>query len=150
MKHWIKKIYIYIFLGISLPAMAQENRPKETREQAAKRIEAIKAEFITRKLDLSPEEAQKFWPVYNSYQREMNNLFRTRREARRNQMEQGRPPQNELKFEGQILEVKKRYRNEFLTILASQKVDLLFQSEREFREHLINELRQRRQQNREK
>lgn len=135
MKKLIVSVFLYICIFSAGPAMAQhENR----------RIEALKIEFITQKLDLSPEEAQKFWPIYNSYQREMNQLFKERREARRAQRESGTPP-DELKFESRILEIKKRYRNQFLEALPSQKADLIYPAEREFRERLINQLRERRE-----
>ena len=32
------------------------------------RIEALRVAFITQKLNLTPDESQKFWPVYNEYQ----------------------------------------------------------------------------------
>ncbi|HVK49362.1 MAG TPA: hypothetical protein VM488_15990, partial [Pseudobacter sp.] len=51
------------FFVITFSANAQEER-KTQREPGAK-IEALKIAFFTRKLDLSTEEAQKFWPVYN-------------------------------------------------------------------------------------
>ena len=47
------------------------------------KIEAMKVGFITQKLDLSSEEAQKFWPVYNKYQDELKGI----RESRRNEIE---------------------------------------------------------------
>ena len=32
------------------------------------RINAYRIAFLTRRLNLTPQEAQKFWPVYNEYQ----------------------------------------------------------------------------------
>ncbi len=136
MKQWILYILFYTSLCLSLPAAAQPGN---------KRIEALKIEFITQKLDLTPQEAQKFWPVYNNYQREMNQLFKERHQARKDQGGPDSPPSDELKFEGRILDLKKRYKNQFSEVLPDQKVTLLYQAEREFRERLINQLRQRRQ-----
>ncbi len=33
-------------------------------------IEAYKIGFLTQKLDLSPQEAKVFWPIYNNWQKE--------------------------------------------------------------------------------
>ncbi|GAA3598360.1 hypothetical protein GCM10022396_14520 [Flavivirga amylovorans] len=41
-----------------LNTSAQQNREK---------IKALKISFITEKLDLTEQEAQKFWPIYNNY-----------------------------------------------------------------------------------
>lgn len=142
MKQWILHILFYTSLTLSLPAAAQ---PGNNAQPGSKRIDALKTEFITQKLDLSTDEAQKFWPVYNNYQRDMNQLFRDRRQARQEQKGPESPPPDELQFESRILELKKRYRQQFLEVLPSEKVTLLYQAEREFRERLINQLRQRRQ-----
>ena len=39
--------------------------------QNGNRLEALKIAYITKRLDLSPEEAQKFWPIYNQYAEEL-------------------------------------------------------------------------------
>ena len=39
--------------------------------QNGNRLEALKIAYITNKLNLSPEEAQKFWPIYNQYSLEL-------------------------------------------------------------------------------
>ncbi|KAA8482268.1 hypothetical protein BDE36_4219 [Arcticibacter tournemirensis] len=135
MKKWIFSTLLYLSVFVTVPAAAQHEN---------KHIDAVKIEFLTKKLDLSPEEAQKFWPVYHNYQREMISIFKERRRARQLQKEANTPP-DELKFETRILETKKRYRKEFQDVLPAQKADLVFPAEREFREWLINQLRERRQ-----
>lgn len=128
--------FLYLLISLGSPATAQ---------RGPNRVEALKIEFLTQKLELSPDEAQKFWPVYNNYQKEMNLIFRERRQARMSQQDTGSPP-DELKFEAKLLDIKKRYKKEFLEVLPQQKVDKLYPAEREFRERLINQLRERREQ----
>ena len=72
MEGLIKKglLGIILFLNMSTELIAQERR------EHYQRIEAIKVAFITKKLDLTTEEAQKFWPVYNNYQKELMVLMR--------------------------------------------------------------------------
>lgn len=137
MKYYI--LTILLFIGISTYAQPGGQDKHE-------RIEALNAEFLTKKLDLNKEEAQNFWPVYNSYRREMNKLFQERRAARRREKEEGTPRTVDgLKFETRLLETKKRYLAQFYNVLPKNKADQVYSIEREFREHLINQLKERRE-----
>ena len=135
-------IFLFNFL-VALSALAQENH-----QDRHKRIEALKATFITQKLNLTPEEAQNFWPVYNQYQSELGDLYRKKRQNQ--QAKKNNPDQalnNDLDLETKIVNTKKKYYKEFSRILPSEKVLALTQAEREFREQLIKELRERRKEN---
>ena len=58
-------------LLFSSAASAQER--KEGKDNAwRERIESMKIAFLTSEMDLTPEEAQNFWPVYNKAQEEMH------------------------------------------------------------------------------
>jgi hypothetical protein len=59
----IRKLYSILFLLISFTFYAQGERMKEKREQ----IKAMKVAFITTELNLTTNEAEKFWPIYNTY-----------------------------------------------------------------------------------
>ncbi|MDO5969714.1 sensor of ECF-type sigma factor [Flavivirga aquimarina] len=62
----MKKIILPILLFFfSLNMLAQQNREK---------IKALKISFITEKLDLTEQEAQQFWPVYNNYDKTTNKI----------------------------------------------------------------------------
>ena len=50
----------------------------------------------------------------------------------------------ELDIETRLLDTRKKYKQEFSKVIASEKVSLFFQAEREFREQMIRELRERR------
>ena len=38
------------------------------------RLEAYKIAFFTKRLNLTPQEAEKFWPVYNEFQNQKNQI----------------------------------------------------------------------------
>ena len=131
-------IFIFFF---TIPTFAQE---KQDRHQ---QIEALKASYITKRLDLTPEEAQKFWPVYNEYQGYITNIYRKKRENQQVNKDNAQEAlKNDLDYDTQILNVKKKYQKEFSKVLPSEKVLALIQAEREFREELIKELKERRKQ----
>ena len=73
MKRTAKCFLILLFLyntGLS----AQEKRP------AKERVDAMKIGFLTDRLNLTPEEAKTFWPVYNMYSDDLEKLRKGRRE----------------------------------------------------------------------
>ena len=130
----MKKIILLIVFsaGILLSALAQEDDPKGD----AGRIEAYRIAYLTKKLNLTPEEAQKFWPLYNKYQNEL-------RAARREYMQKNG---TELELQEKQLEIRKRYNGEFGKALSTEKIDKLYKSEKEFMNILQKEYQDRRNQ----
>jgi hypothetical protein len=59
----IKNFFPLLFLLFSLNFYAQSEKMKHKKEQ----IKTLKVAFLTTELDLTPNEAEKFWPIYNSY-----------------------------------------------------------------------------------
>lgn len=59
----LKKILPILFLFLSFNFYAQSEKSREKKEQ----IKAMKVAFLTTELDLSSSEAEKFWPLYNTY-----------------------------------------------------------------------------------
>lgn len=43
----------------------------------------MKIAFLTRRLNLTPDEAKKFWPVYNQFSDELKNIRESRNKAAR-------------------------------------------------------------------
>ncbi len=102
--------------------------------QRMEKIQALKIAFITQRLDLTSTEAEKFWPVYNKYEDEINNLRISNRNG------------DVLDNEQKLLDIKKKYSPSFEKILGPQKLNKLFNAEKEFRNVLIKSLKAQRQQ----
>lgn len=137
-------IYILFFFIISFSneSIAQDGvgmNPKR-----AKQIEAIKIGFITRRLNLTPEESRNFWPVYNQYQNEVNQLQQQKKQNRiANSDNPDKLIDDDFNSDSKILEIRKKYRQEFSKILSPEQVKSLYAAERDFREELIKQLKQR-------
>ncbi len=141
MNGFVRKGILIIVMGftLSFPVAAQDHR--ERYEQ----IEAIKVAFITSKLDLNTDEAQKFWPVYNNYQKELMELMKKRRDDRqKTNIDPNDKINADLAYESRMLDLKKKYKKLYLKAIPPEKILLLYQAEREFREHLIKQLKHRR------
>lgn len=123
-------LIIALFVGFLLPARAQDENKND-----GGRIEALKIAFITKKLNLSPEEAQKFWPVYNKYTDEIRKL----------QLDMRKNPESELDRDEKILNIRKKYNGEFGKALSAEKVNSFFKVEKEFNGMVQKEMMERRQ-----
>jgi len=119
-------LIITFFLG-SFSFVKAQNDNKEDRGE---KIQALKIAFITQKLELTSDEAQKFWPVYNRYETDIRQVIRDNKTG-------GDAIDNEEK----VLNVKKRYRSEFIKVIGQPKTNTLFNSEREFRGVLMRQLK---------
>ena len=105
--------------------------------QDGERIQALKIAYLTKKLDLSPEEAQRFWPIYNKYTEEIKAI-------RQAQKQNNGTTDTELAMEEKILAVRKKYNGEFSKALSAEKVNTFFRSEKDFGALIQRELQERR------
>ncbi len=132
------------------PPPPKDHHQKEKREN----IEAQKVGFLTKKLDLTAEEAQKFWPVYNQYDDKLKELRSKRREDMKNAKEnlEGMSDKdieqlvdNEMAFRQKELDLQKEYNSKFKAVLPIKKVAKLYRADEEFKRFLLNELKDRKQ-----
>ncbi|MCB0429761.1 MAG: hypothetical protein H6585_07590 [Flavobacteriales bacterium] len=123
--------------------------PPPDMEKFHKEIEARKIGFLTSELELTPEEAQKFWPVYNKYEEEMDKL----RDERMKAMHAARKSFDEMtdkeietmvdedfNSEQAMLDIKKKYHSQFKSILPIRKVAKLYHAEDMFKKKLLREI----------
>lgn len=131
-------LIVTLFLTVGAGLLAQDGGPEK--KHAGGRVEALKIAFLTQKLNLSTEEAQKFWPIYNKYAAEIRKI---RVDGRLNK-------ENEIDIEEKLLAVRKKYNSEFAKALSPEKVNAFFKAEKEFSSVLQKELLERRQQRQDK
>ena len=99
-------------------------------------LESLKIAFISKQLDLTPDEAQKFWPVYNQYNKEFKQM---------RQQFNASPDKDELKWQEDVLNLRKRYRPEFLKCIPQQKFDRLLRVDAAWKDKVRQELNRRQQ-----
>ena len=124
MKKYLLILFVMVASFFSVTAKAQDGE----------KIKALKIAFITQKLQLTPEEAQKFWPIYDQYEREISGLETN---------DQNAPA---LQNEEKLLDIRKKYLGSFEKVLGPQKTNTLFNAERDFRSILIRRIQNRNQQ----
>ena len=100
-------------------------KAQDDNEPGAKRKERIKAlyvAFITERVSITSDEAQKFWPVYNQYDNEIQAVKKDLPELEKQQT---------------LLNIKKRYQDKFSAILGAARCELFYKADAEFKAKLI-------------
>ena len=118
-------LLLVIFININYFCFAQAP------EGNSKKAETALNAYLTKELALTPEEAEKFWPIYNSYSNEIRSAIK----------DYGN---DQLKLEEKLLGIRKKYKNDFKKVLGTdERVNNVFVSEKKFKEMLKEELRER-------
>ena len=113
------------------------SRQNPNRQNAKEQIEALRIAFISQQLNLTPEEAQKFWPVYNSYRSDIENLHKSYTDKT--------SADQQLDLEQKKLDLKRKYKPQFESALGTAKLNQLYNLEHKFQEKL-KEIREQRMQ----
>lgn len=119
------------------------------KDHGMERIHAIKVAYITDKLHFTPEQSASFWPIYNQYEKEIRDI----RHAYIDKYLQDNPATDDrtarqqidanLDYQQEVLNIKRKYNDEFLKVITPQQVAELYKAEREFKQMLIRRLNQR-------
>lgn len=135
--------HILILLLLTFSAGMALAQPKP----ASERIDAIKVSYITKKLELTSSEAEKFWPVYNDYQDKRDALRKEVLDAKK-KIKNTAPDkltdadyeaylQAETTFQEKDAQLLKEYTSRLRKILPKRKIALLFLAEEEFKKELL-------------
>lgn len=136
-------------LFLSLTTFAQD------REKHMERIKALRVAFISDRLDLTPEEAQQFWPIFNQFDERQFELHKQKRRL----MHKLRPEnaaglsdketialmEEEDKLESDFQENRRKLTKDLQGIIPNQKIIMLKQLEIEFKEKLLKQMKNRRE-----
>ena len=122
--------------------LGQNHRMDKKREK----FEVQKIAFITKQLDLTPEEAQKFWPVYNQFSDARKQLHEQHKENRKDidnlsDSEIEKLIDNHIILDQKELDLKKKYHTEFKKVLSNKKVAKLYHAEHMFNKDLLKRLK---------
>jgi Spy/CpxP family protein refolding chaperone len=108
------------------------------------KIEKLKIEFISEKLNLSPATKKEFWPVYNEYDNAKKVLFRKYRKQYRDQNLSMQDVELRMEREKEFMDLREKYINRFAKILTPVQLTDLKRAERQFKKLLLNRAKSRR------
>lgn len=145
----IAEIVLAAMLVFSTAAMAQDR--KGGKDDAWKeRIASMKIAFLTSEMDLTPEEAQNFWPIYNKAQAEMDEAMGKVMKAFGDMDRAIRDGKSDKEISGLLhvytsalaasKGIEEKYAKAYEKVISSTKVAKLFVGEEKFRMQQIRKL----------
>jgi Spy/CpxP family protein refolding chaperone len=144
----IKKILQILLLFVSFNFYAQGESMKEKKEQ----IKALKVAFFTTELDLTTNEAERFWPIYNTFDDKQFELRHQKMKTYMRRMNDGSLDKITEKeantflaqiedTEEELFLLRKKFMQNVRTILPAVKIVKLKKSEEDFNRKLLQQYR---------
>jgi len=150
----MKRILVILTIVLlPLSVYAQNDQMKQQRMQRMQQLQSARIAFFTSEIQLTPKEAEEFWPLYNEYWKEREALMRKTQKALFEIYESVKggavKPEPELVklLEAFIAnstqegEIHKAYFDKFYKILPIEKVARLYVAEEDFRMKMIHQLK---------
>jgi len=136
----MKKIVNSVFLFLMLVVTGV----KISSAQGFDNIRQLKLEIVLREMNLNKDTEKKFLPLYTRYSDEtlaIKKKLKTLEESTDNSNPQ-RKIQEREQYKQQILDIEKRYKDQFLRIISPSELDKMYKGEEKFKQKLL-ELRSR-------
>jgi hypothetical protein len=111
-------------------------------EYDKEKLEAARVAFITNRLDLKPDQAEKFWPLYNQYNEErrvmMDKVSSLNRESMQDISEERANEiiQKRFSMQQKLLDREKSFMDEIVKVISPQQAIKLGGVNREFTRQL--------------
>jgi hypothetical protein len=146
----LKKLYPILFFLLSLNFYGQGERLKEKKEQ----IKAMKVAFLTTELDLTSNEAEKFWPIYNTFDdkqfelrhQKMKGYFRRMEDSELDKLSEKEAAAllNQIESnEEDLFNLRKKFITNLKEILPSVKIIKLKKAEEDFNRKLLQQYKEK-------
>jgi 1,2-phenylacetyl-CoA epoxidase catalytic subunit len=147
---------IFATIALVLVSFSSSAQTAEKPQPKKEKIEQLKIAFITKELDLTTEEAEKFWPVYN----EMTTALRKEKKSRREKnaaLKANYETLSDDEIEKKTLEIldseiaeatlRKEHTEKIAKVIGYKKTVKLLSIEQRFKKELLKKLNERQGQN---
>jgi len=145
----MKKIYTILLLLVTVIAFGQGM------EDRIERVKALRVAYISEKLNLTTDEAQRFWPVFNQFDDKMDGLHKQKRQlmfklrpenaSRLSEKETTILMDEDDRLEEEIQNNRRQLVKNLQGVIPNQKILMLRQIEVEFKQKLLNQMKNRRE-----
>jgi hypothetical protein len=143
----MKHLMVFLFL-ISIGTYASAQGYDERRNE----IESYKIAYLTQKMDLTPDEAKVFWPIYKRWQDEQMDLRKERSQKmisyrKIDEIENLSDSEvqaliaNELNIKQKALNIEKKYYNLLKSSLPIKVVGKYYRAQETFKKELLTRFR---------
>ncbi|NVO31149.1 hypothetical protein [Hymenobacter lapidiphilus] len=149
MNYLFRTLLLLSLLTAGLLPEAVAQRGGGQRPERLSQLENARVAYITQRVSLTPEQAQKFWPVYNEFTGKRRDLNQRLRQLRPNQTDglsdqQLRDNFNlSFKLRQQDIDLEKDYFERFQRVISVRQVAALFLAERQFTREVLKRVANR-------
>ncbi|WP_299754218.1 hypothetical protein [uncultured Pontibacter sp.] len=150
MKRYTLSLLLSCALLLGSTAAFSQNSSKEERSE---NVEAAKIAFLTDKMELTSDQSQKFWPLYNEYEAKRRTLIKGYRSGYRQDVDALSEAEAKSRIDNMFvtkekeLELEKEYANRYLRVITSKQLIKLYRGERDFTKMLLKRLDDKRASN---
>jgi hypothetical protein len=146
----LKKLFT-LFLFFVATSLVAQGGLREKKEQ----VKALKIAFITNELDLTAEEAARFWPIYNKFDEKffelrhekMRAILGPKNEDRLDNLTEKEASQLLIQMENaeeELHQLRKKYFMSLKGIIPAYKIIKLKKAEEDFNKKLLQQYRDKR------
>lgn len=155
MKNFKQLLLVTVLVFSFLAANAQEDAADVAHQQmdpkTRERVEAARISLISNRLGLTPEQAERFWPVYREFATKRAEMRQEFRRAQTDLDPNNPDPAKQqelidlgLRIKQRELDLEKDYSGRILRVISAQQMINLRKAEQDFRQMILNQLQQRR------
>jgi len=117
------------------------------KDKIQEKIKARRIAFITEKLQLTPTEAQLFWPLFNDFQQKRRTIYKTYggklNFEEMSDAELTAHLDDQLEKEEKLLILKRVFIGDLKNVLPVRKVAMLSETEKKFKEWMLSQVKKR-------
>ncbi len=146
-----KLLIVSVFL-ISIASFGQNRPLRERFKEKKEQVKALKVAFITTELNLTPEEAAKFWPLFNAFEDKQQEIKKLKLRAYLDKTDANSIDKLSEKeaatlltqmesTEEELYQLKKKFVANLKGILPSTKILKLKKAEEQFSKKLLQQYR---------
>lgn len=142
----MKRVSIILILFFFSFGAFSQNR------DAMKKIESARIALITERLGLTPDQAEKFWPVYRQYNMERREIRKEFRDARQGvdignltEDQSKQLVQKNMDMKQKELNLEKEYSQRLTEVISTQQLFKLKGAEKDFQQMLLKRIQNQRQ-----
>lgn len=152
MKKLIAPILFLLLMSFGVSAQQQEEQePAQADPKAQEKINSLRIAYLTDKLGLTSEQAEKFWPVYREFAQKRMDIRSELRQAQKGIDKNNPDPKKQqelvdlsLRVKQRVLDLEKDYSGRLLKVVTAEQMLRLPNAEAEFRGYLNDLIQQRR------
>ncbi len=146
------KLFIVTIFLISIASFGQNGPLREHFKEKKEKIKALKVAFITTELNLTPDEAAKFWPLFNAFEDRQQEIKKQKLKAylertdgssidNLSEKEAATLLTQMESTEDELFQLKKKFVSNLKGILPSTKILKLKKAEEQFSKKLLQQYR---------